>query len=159
MPRNLKCALPALLLALAASLSACSSSPSNGTGAASAKSTTTTTAQVIVSSSVTIDGKSVVVPTEDGKDPIKPFGDTGQQIILTSTGVLPRSLYSSLHQPVVWTNLTSQPVTLTIEHVGLAPVTVQPGATYSWTPNVLSFGYTSSAGGSGYVYPGAFGQQ
>jgi hypothetical protein len=149
-------ALPLLGLLAAA----CSSSPSSGSAAPSTpKSTTTTTAQVIASSSVTINGHTVNVPTEDGTDPIKAFGDTGQQVILTSSGVLPRSLYAGQNQPVTWTNLTSKPVTLTLNHVpGVSPQVIQPGASYSWNPvNTLSFSYTSSAGGTGLIYSGVFG--
>jgi hypothetical protein len=139
---------------------ACSSSPSSGSAASpTPKSTTTTTAQVIASSTVTINGHAVKVPTEDGTDPVKAFGDTGQQVILTSSGVLPRSLYAGQNQPVTWTNLTSKPVTLTLNHVpGVSPQVIQPGASYSWNPvSTLSFTYTSSAGGTGFIYSGVFG--
>jgi hypothetical protein len=151
--------LPALGLLAAA----CSSTPSSGSATPTTtsypKATTTTTAQVISSATVTIDGRTVKVPTEDGTDPIKAFGDTGQQVILTSTGVLPRSLYAAQNQPVTWTNLTSSPVTLTLTHVpGVSPQVIQPGGSYSWNPvNTLSFSYASSGGGSGIVYSGVFG--
>jgi hypothetical protein len=138
-----------------------SSSPSSSSAGAptSGRSTTTTstTAQVIASPTVTIDGKTYNVPSEGGGIPIKPSADTGQQIIYTSSGFLPRTLYSSLQTPVVWTNLSSKPLVLTLEHVGLAPVTIATGATYSWTPNVLGFGYKSSTGDFGIVNVGAFG--
>jgi hypothetical protein len=153
-----------ILPLLAVFAAACSSSPSAGSDASSTskstpKSTTTTTAQVIASSTVTINGQAVKVPTEDGTDPIKAFGDTGQQVILTSSGVLPRSLYAGQNQPVTWTNLTSKPVTLTLNHVpGVSPQVIQPGASYSWNPvSTLSFTYTSSAGGTGFIYSGVFG--
>jgi len=153
--------LGALLLASVGLLAAsCSSSSSSGSPKPSTPNASpTTTAQVIESQTVTIDGKTVPVPTEDGTDPIKPYGDTGQQVILSSSGVLPRSLYASLDQPVVWTNLTSKPVTLTLNHVpGVAPQVIQPGRSWSWNPvGQLSFSYTSSAGGTGYVYSGVFG--
>jgi hypothetical protein len=114
---------------------------------------------VISSSTVTIGGTTVKVPTETGTNPIKPYGDTGQQVILSSSGVLPRSLYGALNQPVTWTNLTPRPVTLTLVHVpGVSPQTIQPGGSYSWNPvSQLSFTYKSSAGGIGYVYSGVFG--
>ena len=137
----------------------CSSSPSSPSAQAptTVRSTTSTTAQVIAGATVTIDGKSYNVPSEGGGIPIKPYSDTGQQIIYTSSGFLPRTLYSSLHTPVVWTNLSNKPLVLTLEHVGVAPVTIAVGATYSWTPNVLAFGYASSTGDFGYVNVGAFG--
>ena len=36
-------------------------------------------------------------------------------------------------------------------------MTIATGATYSWTPNVLDFGYKSSTGDVGIVNVGAFG--
>jgi hypothetical protein len=132
------------------------SSSSSGTST-TVRSTTSTTAQVIASPTVIIDGKSYNVPSEGGGIPIKPSADTGQQIIFTSSGFLPRMLFSSLQTPVVWTNLSSKPLVLTLEHVGLAPMTIATGASYSWTPNVLAFGYKSSTGDAGVVNVGAFG--
>jgi hypothetical protein len=140
---------------------ACSSSPSGSAAPPKPhpKATTTTTAQAISSATVTISGHAIKVPTEDGTDPIKAFGDTGQQVILTTSGVLPRSLYAAQNQPVTWTNLTPKPVTVTLNHVpGVAAQVVQPGGSYSWNPvNTLSFSYTSSGGGTGLVYSGVFG--
>jgi len=147
-----------LLLPLAVAVTACGSTPAKSTTPTTVKAVTTTTAQPIVAKSVTIDGKAVAVPTEDGTDPIKPFSDTGQQVVLTASGFLPRTLYSALKTPVVFTNLTSHPVVLTLEHVGVAPVTIPAGGSYSWTPNVLDFGYVSSTKDSGTVNVGAFGQ-
>jgi hypothetical protein len=138
---------------------ACSGSPSSPPSGASptVQSTTSTTAQVISSPTVIIEGKTYTVPSEGGGVPIKPYSDTGQQIIYTSSGFLPRTLYASLQTPIVWTNLSSKPLVLTLEHVGVAPVTVAVGGTYSWTPNVLAFGYKSSKGDAGFVNVGAFG--
>lgn len=151
--------LPFLLLpVLGLCAAACSSGTPSSGSASTPTSTTSTTAQVIASPTVTINGQAVKVPTEDGTTPIKAYGDTGQQIILTKTGVLPRSLYASLNQPVTWTNLTAKPVTLTFKGTP-APMTtvVPPGGSYSWNPvNQLSFTYTSSAAGTGQVYSGIF---
>jgi hypothetical protein len=149
-----------LLLLLGLCATACSSGTPSAGSASTAQSTTTTTtaAQVIASPTVTINGQTVKVPTEDGTTPIKSDGDTGQQIILTTTGVLPRSLYATLNQPVTWTNLTTKPVTLTFKGTPTHMTTVvQPGSSYSWNPvDQLSFSYTSSAGGAGLVYSGIF---
>ena len=57
----------------------------------------------------------------------------------------------------MWTNLSPKPLVLTLMNVGVAPVTIATGATYSWTPNVLDFGYKSSTGDAGIVNVGAFG--
>ena len=95
-----------VLLATPVIAAACSSSPSTPSSGVSQSTTTSTTAQVIASSTITIGGKVYDVPSEGGGIPIKPYSDTGQQIIYTSSGFLPRTLYASLHTPVVWTNLS-----------------------------------------------------
>jgi len=136
---------------------ACSASPSSPSSSPTVRSTTSTTAQVIGSSTISIGGKTYDVPSESGGIPIKPYSDSGQQIIYTSSGFLPRTLYASLHTPIVWTNLSPKPLVLTLLNVGVAPVTIATGATYSWTPNVLDFGYKSSTGDAGVVNVGAFG--
>ena len=151
-------ALIVVLLVTPLIAAACSSSPgSPSSSSPTVRSTTSTTAQVIGSSTITIGGKSYDVPSEGGGIPIKPYSDTGQQIIYTSSGFLPRTLYASLHTPIVWTNLSPKPLVLTLVDVGVAPVTLATGATYSWTPNVLDFGYKSSTGDAGIVNVGAFG--
>ena len=155
MPRVLKLPFLASLLVLAVLAGACGSTPK-------AKSTTpptavtTTTAKAIAAPTVTLNGSSFPVPTETVGTPIQPYADTGQQVVLSPTGFLPRTLYAALHDPVVFTNLTSKVVTLTVENVGLAPVKIQPGGHYAWTPNVLAFGYKSSTGDAGIVNVGAF---
>lgn len=145
-------ALSAGFLGLALLSAACGSSPST-----SAPSTTTTTlANPLTSAYVTIDGRQYPVPTEDGVA-ISNFSNSGQAIVLTSSGFLPHHLFAALSTPVVFSNFTDQAVTLTIEHIpGLKPVTIQPGGTYSWVPTVLSFSYESSTGYWGLVDVGAF---
>jgi hypothetical protein len=148
--------LSLLAVATAACATPSSSGQSSGTST-TVQPTTTTTAQVIATSTVTIDGKTYPVPTENGTDPIKPFGDTGQQVVYVSSGFLPRTLYSASSTPVVWTNLSPHPLTLSILHVGLAPVTIPVGGTYSWKPTALQFAYTSQNKDVGIVEVGAFG--
>jgi len=144
------------LVVLPLLVAACGSSPKTPPPRA-VPTTTSTTAPVITSPNVTIGGKTYSVPSEGGGIPIKSLADTGQQVVYTSSGFLPRTLYSSLQTPVVWTNLSAKPLRLSLEHVGLAPVTIPVGGTYSWTPNVLDFAYESSTGDGGIVNVGAFG--
>jgi hypothetical protein len=146
-------------LASGVALAACSSTPSRPTTAPTVRSTTTTTAASLTTGTIVLNGKSYPVPSEAGTRPITPFADTGEQVVLTSSGFLPRTLYASTQQAVVFTNLTTKPVTLTIEDVGLKPAVLQPGATYHWIPNVLAFGYKSSTGDGGIVQVGAFPSQ
>jgi hypothetical protein len=156
MPRVLKMPLLAGLLVLSVVAAACGS-PKAKSSTPPTAAVTTTTAKAITTPTVTLNGATFPVPTETGgTTPIQTFADTGQQVVLSPSGFLPRTLYAALHQPVVFTNLTSKVVTLTIGNVGLAPVQLQPGGHYEWTPNVLAFGYKSSTGDAGIVNVGAF---
>jgi hypothetical protein len=118
--------------------------------------TTTTTAPPISAPTVVIGGKSVAVPTDDGT-PITPLQDSGQNVVLTTKGFLPRVLYSSRSTEVVYTNLTPRTVTIRFPHSpASAPATIAPGASYSYTPRSMQYEYTSSTGDAGYVVVGAF---
>jgi hypothetical protein len=136
-------------------LTACGGSPSQSASTTTTRETTTT-AQVIASSTVTLNGKTYPVPTESPGDPIKPFSDTGQQMVLTSSGFLPSQLYAATAQPVVVTNLTPKTVTITMTGTGAPPHTLAPGASFSYTPTVLAYGYGSSTGKHSVVNVGAF---
>jgi hypothetical protein len=151
-----KLVLLSALFATAVVAAGCSSGPNKVDTPTTVKAVTTTTAQSLAATTVTLNGQTYPVPTEDGKTPITPFADSGQQVVLTTSGFLPRTLYSALHQPVVFTNLTSKVITLTVEDVGIAPATIEPGGHFSWIPNVLAFGYKSSTGDGGIVNVGAF---
>jgi len=120
--------------------------------------TTSTTAPAITTPTVTINGTTYSVPTESPGMPINPLQDTGQQVVLTSGGFLPRTLYSAMEKPVVFTNLTAKPITLTLTDIpGVAPVVIAPGGSWSWVPNALQFAYRASTGDWGLVEVGAFG--
>jgi hypothetical protein len=139
--------------ALGVVIAACGSTPSAKPKGFSLA--TTTTAPAITTPTVTINGQSVNVPTEEGTTrPIGGAEDTGEQIIYTAKGFLPQTLYAFLQQPVTWTNLSSAPLKLTVE--GMPTVTVAPGGTYQWVPNVLQFQYKAANGDWGLVHVGAF---
>ena len=148
-----------LALTVAACGTSTASTPTAAKGTAPPPPVTTTTAQVITTPTVTIGGKTYPVPTDGDSATITPYSDSGQQIVLTASGALPRTLYTALKTPIVFTNLTAHPLTLTIEHVGIPPATIASGETFSYTPTVLAFGYKASNGASGIVNVDAFGQQ
>ena len=150
----------ALLAGVGASfaLAACTSAPAAKSTTPTVPRTTSTTAPEVTTPTVTINGQTFQVPTETGSRPIRQVNDSGQHIILTSKGALPQQLFSSVSTPVVWTNLTDETLTLRLAHLGLPPQEIAPGASYSWTPNVLDFGYSASNGARGGVNVGAFGQ-
>jgi uncharacterized membrane protein len=118
--------------------------------------TTTTTAPQVTSPTMVLGGKTVTVPTDDGS-PITPLQDSGQNAVLTTKGFLPRVLYASRTTPVVYTNLTPRPVTITFPHSPASPpALIPPGGSYDYTPRSLQFQYTSSTGFTAYVVVGAF---
>lgn len=120
------------------------------------QSTTTTTAPPITTPTVLIGGKLVTVPTDDG-GPITPLQDSGQNVVLTTKGFLPRVLYTGGSTSVVYTNLTPRSVTISFLHSpGTPPVTIAPGAKYAYTPRADQYEYSSSTGYAGYVVVGAF---
>jgi hypothetical protein len=121
------------LVALAVVVSACSSStPPNA--AASGAVSTTTTAPAITSVTVIVNGKSVTVPTEANGIPIEQHISTGQNVVYTAKGFLPYWLFAASGQPIVFTNLSSKPVTIEVPPTENPAFTIQPGQSYSLTP-------------------------
>jgi hypothetical protein len=111
----------------------------------------------IASSTVVIDGKSVVVPVEEYSPnrPIKPLTDTGQQIIISSSGLLPRTLFAPSPVALTWTNLTTQPVTVTFAGSGISSGAITPGGSWTYrTDRQLSIGYGTTNGYHGQVSVG-----
>ena len=109
LPRSLVTVVAAALLS-GAVVSACGGAAKALT---SSKATTTsppvstsTTAQAITTPTVQINGSTYNVPTETGTTPIDPLQATGQNVVFTPTGFLPRTLYSSLNTPIIYTNLS-----------------------------------------------------
>jgi len=150
----------AFLIGLAVVVSACGGAASSTatTKPPAPTTTTSTTAPQITTPTVTVNGSAITVPRETPGIPIQALQDTGQQVVLTSGGFLPRTLYAALQTPIVWTNLTDKTVTISLVSVpGVAPATVAPGATWSWVPTELAFHYKASTGDWGIVYVGAFG--
>src|ERR1700722_9899972 len=146
-------------IAAALLLAACGSSPAEKSSSPpKVVSTTTTTGAEVTTPTMTINGHTLQVPTEGGTQPIHQVTDTGQQIILTATGALPQQLFSAVSTPVTWTNLTNRTVTVTVTGGGHSPQSIPPGGPYTWTPNVLDFGYVVSNGDKGGVNVGAFNQ-
>lgn len=151
--------VPLAGIGVAVALTSCGSSPAQKSASPpKVVRTTTTTGVEVTSSTVTINGQSFQVPTEGGSQPIHQINDSGQQIILTSSGALPQQLFSNVSTPVTWTNLTDKTLTLTVVASGRSPQQIPPGGSYTWTPNVLDFGYRASNGDRGGVNVGAFNQ-
>jgi hypothetical protein len=162
------------MLGAALAVAACgSSSKASGTTSTSSSSTTSTTASNPGSSSssttattaltgpsvadiqsqktVVVAGKTVTVPTDQGK-PINADIDDGQQIIISSAGFLPAKLYSYPSHAIVWTNLTDQPQKISFDAFSVTSPVIAPGDTWSWTTqDSESIAYHSSSGLSAVV--------
>lgn len=126
------------------------SASTTSTGASSTTSSIPVTgpslATIARSSTVTVEGKKVAVPTDSGK-PISPNIDDGQQIIITVGGFLPKRLYATPSDLVVWTNLTNQPQQVVFDHFSVRSPMIPPGGKYSWTsPASESISYHSVSG-------------
>ncbi len=92
-------------------------------------------ATIAASTTVTVDGKKVAVPTDSGRSIpscCQNIGD-GQQIIITVGGFLPKRLYASPSVRVVWTNLTDQPQQVVFDHFAVRSPVIAPGGTFSWS--------------------------
>jgi hypothetical protein len=144
-----------LTAALAVAASACGGSGPAKSAAAPVASTTSTAPQV-TTPTVTINGKSVNVPTEDGTKPIFSRIDTGQQVIYTTKGFLPAYLFAATGQPIIFTNLTAKPLTISFLGTTSKPVTIARGGSYSFLTDVLQFQYHAANGDHGKAQIGAF---
>ena len=114
-----------LIATLAVAVSACGGGVPAKSAAAPAAPTTSTAPQV-TTPTVTVNGRSVNVPTEDGAKPIFSRIDTGQQVIYTSKGFLPAYLFAATGQPITFTNLTDDPVTVSFVGTGAKSATIDP---------------------------------
>ena len=146
------------VLALAAFVSAgCSSSPSHSAAPSSSSTTTSVLTPAVLTPTVSINGHTFQVPTEDGIHPIDPSVATGGQIILTNRGFVPYRLFVQLNQKVTWTNLSSHPVRITFLHLPIKSGVIPVGGTFTYSsPAFINFAYVSSSGYHGIVAIGAF---
>jgi hypothetical protein len=144
-------------LVAAACSSAPGAAPPTTAGADSGPATTTSVPPPpLRSTTVTVGGREIAVPTENGA-PISPLVGTGDQIVLTAKGFMPYQLFADLNAKIVFTNLTSKPVRITFEHSTVKSPLLEPGDTFSYSSSTLySFVYRSSTGFHGTVAIGAF---
>lgn len=83
---------------------------------AAAPSTTTTTIVDITTTTVhyvptyvTVGTKKVLMPVEAHNEPISPYSNEGQNIVVVPSGFEPSKLYAVHKHPIVFTNLTTRP--------------------------------------------------
>ena len=133
--------------------SACSSS-----SPAAAPTTTTRPLPELKSPTVTIHGHSYRVPNDGGAKPIDNAVDSSGQIVLTDKGFVPQHEIAALNQTITWTNLSSNPVTISFSHMpGTRPHHLAVGGTFTYSSRTLiNFEYLSSSGFHGVVSIGAF---
>jgi hypothetical protein len=156
--------LAAGLLLVVTMSAACSSAPSpsastSSTTAPKHHGTTYSTVQApeIKTATVTINGHVYPVPTENPGRPISAASDTGSQIVITDKGVLPYHLFVNIGQAIVWTNLSSNPVRISLLDYPVKSPLIPPGGTFTHTfTTSYSFIYDTSNGHQGQVDVGAF---
>jgi hypothetical protein len=141
------------LAGLALLASACSSS-----SPAAAPTTTTRPLAELNNPTVTIHGHSYPVPNDGGGKPIDNALDTSGQIVLTDKGFIPQREIVDLNQKITWTNLSSQPVTISFSHMpGTTPHHLAVGGSFTWSsPTLINFEYLSSTGYHATVSIGSF---
>ncbi len=102
-------------------------------------------------------GRTHTVPTERPGVGIAPGTDTGGQIIVSTSGVLPLHLFANLNETVTWTNLTSKTISLRFLFSRVRSGPIPPGGTFRFRSSTLyTFNYITSNGFRGEVAIGAF---
>jgi hypothetical protein len=116
-------------------------------------------AKPIIDTTTVIAGQTITVPRENPATPISPYTATGNQVIITSTGVLPYHLFTGLGTKVTWTNLSTKTMSIHSIAPGLLDSgPIKPGQTFSWSsPSGISVRYLTNNGFVGRVDVGAFG--
>lgn len=152
-------ALVALAAVAPMGLTACG----GGAGKAEQGSTTTTSFPVrhaapITTPTVTIEGRTYPVPTEDGGVLPAQGQAMGTQVVIRDDGVLPEELIAPENAVITWTNLSSSPATVHFLTGGFEDSrSIAVGGTFTYTtPGRYNFAYRTSTHGQGQVYVGAF---
>jgi len=156
--RRRAAALAVLVVSLA--LAGCSSNSAGSTTSSSSSTTqeiTTTTAHY-VAQYVNVGGHKVLLPTENGHEPITSATAIGQNIIITTKGFEPSKLYAASLTPIVFTNLTD--VTQVVHFHAFPNIVnsrpIRPGRSWSFRySKVIVLVYGSRSGSSlGLLYIG-----
>lgn len=149
------------LLALGLLLAACGGAANASGTTAKANTPSTTKASVTTlpapaAKYVKVGGKMVKVPTEVKTYPINPVSDTGQNVIIYEHSFAPHTLYAK-SGTVVFTNLTDQPVKITMDEYPtpsdqLSSGEIAPGGTFKFHHvGTLALKYQGSNGSFGYL--------
>ncbi len=135
-------------LALVVLLAGCSSSaPSDPTTSTSPRITTTTVHYV--PRYVRVGGHEVLVPTEQGHEPVNPQTGFGQNIEITAAGFRPLKLYAAASTPIVFTNMTDRTqVVVFYDFPGLKQSRpIASGTTWSFQySGAINLGYGNRSG-------------
>lgn len=146
-----------LLLAVAVTLAGCGSSTPARSASTSVSSTTAVVTgpsvdAILHSSTVVVGGREVAVPDQVGSRPVSPTYDMGQHVLVSVGGVLPKWLFATRGEPVVWTNLTDQPQQIVFDHLQVRSPPILPGGTWTFTTvSSESISYHTTSGMHGVV--------
>lgn len=95
---------------------------------------------------------TTTVPTERGTRPIDPIVDAGQQILITSHGLVPQHIFSLVTEKVTWTNLSGTVQNIVFDYVPVRSPAIPPGAQYVWTPSTaIEIAYRTTSGMKGVL--------
>lgn len=135
-------------LTLAIGLAGCSSNTTSDPTTSSSPHITTTTVHY-VPRFVRVAGREVLVPTEQGHEPINAETSFGQNVIITATGFQPFKLYAAASTPIVFTNLTDS--TQVVEFYDFPSLKdskpIPPGMAWSFEySGAINIGYGNRAG-------------
>jgi len=140
-------------------LSACGSPSTSSNSAATSTPTTQKPAQPLSGTSVMIDGKSYQIPTNQNGAPPSSRTDSGTNVVVTSSGVLPSLLIAPKNAVITFTNLSPRPIRISTTGISEPPSSLIPtGGTYTYSSpgRSFQFGYKTSSGFLGIVQVGLF---
>jgi hypothetical protein len=108
-----------------------------------------------------VSGSTTTFPREVAGRPLNPVVDSGQQVVITPTGFEPAELYADDTLPVVWTNLSGSPQTISFVALPVHSAVIPVGGQFVWNAHGagLTLAYHSTSGLHGVLRlqpPGSF---
>jgi hypothetical protein len=145
--------LCAALLIVAITFAACSSANS-ASGSSTTPSSATTSGGSTSTSDFYPSGHIVpkpdtptTVPREAVGQPVTPDIAAGQQIIITSNGFWPKTLYANFEVAITWTNLSGHPQKVSFDHIPVSSGLIPAGAQFVWKTHFGgSYTYSTASG-------------
>jgi hypothetical protein len=146
------------VLALAFAVAGCSTNTAASPNSSSTTREITTTTVHYVPTYVTVGGRKLVIPTENGHEPINSYSSFGQNVVITAKGFEPYKLYAASSTSIVFTNLTSTIQEVKFSHFPNVKTSgpILPGRSFSMKYDAaIALVYSNRTGSSlGHLYIG-----